>query len=225
MLVGPAVTATAVLFLTAPGASGRTGATTIHLYAPFNGGAPAAGIVVARSARGYCWTGSNTTIRSDAYRCFVGNLIHDPCFANQTVSVPFVLCPLYLPNSKVLRINLTRPLPANHAGGNPTRYPPWALQLPRRPVVRAARRRDRAHRRDADLLRLRRRRRADRQPATGQPDLDDLPRRQQSGAFLRARRDPLRVVVSSSARASAPTSSAATQSAHVLARVALYAAP
>jgi hypothetical protein len=36
---------------------------------------------------------------------------------------------LYLPVSRVLRINLTRSLPRNTARGDPTRFQPWALQL------------------------------------------------------------------------------------------------
>src|SRR3954471_7285830 len=77
-------------------------ATTIQLYAPFNGGGIASGVQIARSASGYCWTNSGADARSDAYRCFVGNFIHDPCFADQTSSAKYVLCPLYVPVSKVL---------------------------------------------------------------------------------------------------------------------------
>jgi hypothetical protein len=103
--------------------------TSIHLYAPFNGGVIAARIRVGQTARGYCWTSSLADARSDAFRYFVGNYIHDPCFANEVGSSRFVLCPLYQPTSKVLRIDLTKPLPANHTSGNPTRYAPWAVQL------------------------------------------------------------------------------------------------
>ena len=107
----------------------RQHATSIHLYAPFNGDAVASGIRIAKTVRGYCWTISLSDWRSDAYRCLVGNEIHDPCFANGIDPTGFVLCPLYLPTSKVLRIDLTKPLPAGHAGGDPTVHPPWALQL------------------------------------------------------------------------------------------------
>jgi hypothetical protein len=114
-------------------ASGTAGGgalgTSIHLYAPFNGGVIANGIKVEKNARGYCWTSSIADARQNAFRCFVGNYIHDPCFANQTGSSTFVLCPLYLPTSKVLRINLTKHLPTNPARPDPTRYPPWAVQL------------------------------------------------------------------------------------------------
>lgn len=104
--------------------------TSIDLYTPFNGYGVAAGIRVLRSVSGYCWTTSSSDARGDAYRCFVGNFIHDPCFASGNGGAStFVLCPLYYPTSKVLRINLTKALPANPTGGDPTRYAPWAIQL------------------------------------------------------------------------------------------------
>ena len=106
-----------------------TSRTSLRLYAPFDGGSVAPGIRIARSARGYCWTSSIGDERSDAYRCFVGNVIHDPCFANSLGSSAFVLCPLYYPGSRVLRIHLTKPLPQNPAVSDPTRSLPWVVQL------------------------------------------------------------------------------------------------
>ena len=104
------------------------GGTSIHLYTPFNGGSVASGIRVGKTAAGYCWTGSLADWRGDAFRCFVGNYIHDPCFADQTGSAHYVLCPLYTPDAKALRINLTKKLPPNSASGDPTRHPPWAVK-------------------------------------------------------------------------------------------------
>src|SRR6266404_6004163 len=125
----------AALFVTAGTASGADRptlqgriATTIHLYAPFNGGGMAAGVQIARTASGYCWIGSLADVRGDAFRCFVGNYIHDPCFANQIGFAHYVLCPLYSPGAQVLRINLTKKLPSNLGSGDPTRYPPWAVR-------------------------------------------------------------------------------------------------
>src|SRR5947207_50730 len=109
-------------------ASQHEAATTIHLYAPFNGGGIASNVQIARSASGYCWTSSGADARDDAFRCFVGNVINDPCFADQTSFAKYVLCPLYLPVSKVLRINLTKRLPSNTGSGDPTRYAPWAVR-------------------------------------------------------------------------------------------------
>ncbi len=74
-----------------PSKHGRV-ATTIHLYAPFNGGGIASGVRVAKSASGYCWENSLADNRADAFRCFVGNSIYDPCFADQTSFARYVLC-------------------------------------------------------------------------------------------------------------------------------------
>jgi hypothetical protein len=104
--------------------------TSIRLFAPFNGGSVAAGIQIGRTAPGYCWTTSIADARGDAFRCFVGNEIYDPCFADQTNFAHYVLCPLNgIPGTKVLRINLTKKLPPNSASGDPTRYPPWAVRI------------------------------------------------------------------------------------------------
>jgi hypothetical protein len=103
--------------------------TSVHLYAPFSGGGLANGIRVQRSARGYCWTSSGADARPDAWRCFVGNYIYDPCFSDGVSGANYVVCPLYTPLSKVLRINLTRKLPrSTGAKANPTRFPPWTVQ-------------------------------------------------------------------------------------------------
>jgi hypothetical protein len=108
--------------------TGNITGTSIDLYAPFDGGGVASAIRIEKTARGYCWTTSIADARADAFRCFVGNYIYDPCFANGTGSSPFVLCPLYKPVSKVLRVALTKPLTSNAGRGNPTRYPPWAIE-------------------------------------------------------------------------------------------------
>jgi hypothetical protein len=111
------------------GASAHASGTSIHLYAPFNGSGIARGVRIARTASGYCWTTSDTDARADAWRCFVGNYIHDPCFSNTVNAAKYVLCPLSTPGSRVLRINLTKPLPKRSAAtGDPTRFAPWAVQ-------------------------------------------------------------------------------------------------
>jgi hypothetical protein len=105
------------------------GGTSVHLYSPFSGGSPAAGIRIGKTARGYCWTSSLADSREDAFRCFVGNVIFDPCFSDDNGLADFVLCPLFSPASRVFRINLTKKLPAgNPPTADPTRYDPWAVQ-------------------------------------------------------------------------------------------------
>lgn len=51
----------------------------------------ATGFQATDTESGSCWTGSIAAPRADAYRCTVGNAIHDPCFAlagNQQVACP-----------------------------------------------------------------------------------------------------------------------------------------
>jgi hypothetical protein len=115
------------------GAAGRGGSrpalTSVHLYAPFNGGQLARGVRVAKSASGHCWTSSDADARPDAWRCFVGNYIYDPCFSDTVTYSSYVVCPLYRPGSKVLRINLTKRLPSSsYSNTDPTRHTPWAVK-------------------------------------------------------------------------------------------------
>jgi len=113
------------------GPPASTTTTTLHKYSPFTADSIARGIHITRAAPGYCWTNSSADRAGAAFRCFVGNVIHDPCFANFALTpVTYVVCPLYHPGSSVLRINLTRKLPQGSRTGdpNPMDYPPWAVK-------------------------------------------------------------------------------------------------
>lgn len=105
-------------------AVGQTQATVFRAFTAT--GAPTIGV---RSKSGYCWTGSLTTTRRDAWRCLVGNYIYDPCFSSASAH-GVVVCPGLQMNSGV-EIWLTRGLPrpyANH--GTPSvRQRPWNIEL------------------------------------------------------------------------------------------------
>lgn len=77
---------------------------------------------------GYCWTGSLATRRADAWRCFVGNDIYDPCFAS-SVAPGIVVCPTAELN-RAIEIRLTRPLPYDYADrGRPSlESAPWDIE-------------------------------------------------------------------------------------------------
>jgi hypothetical protein len=83
-----------------------------------------------RSRSGDCPSGSEATTRRDAWRCFSGNGVFDPCFSSAR-DRGIVVCPEapWLP--KGVEIRLTKPL--IHANGNhsvPARsLQPWALEL------------------------------------------------------------------------------------------------
>jgi hypothetical protein len=105
--------------------------TTSHLFTPYNLGEIATGVKVSKSDNGYCWEGSIADTRSDAWRCFLGNLILDPCFSNETGTSDFVIC-AEDPWSDVIKLTLTKNLPqslANEETSDPTTSAPWAIEL------------------------------------------------------------------------------------------------
>jgi hypothetical protein len=115
----------------AGGGRASTAYTTLHEYSPFKGDSIAPDVRIARTVSGYCWTNSSADRAGAAFRCLDGNVIHDPCFANFALAhVNYVLCPLYHPGSNVLRIELTRQLPADRGTGdpNPMDFGPWAVK-------------------------------------------------------------------------------------------------
>jgi hypothetical protein len=106
-------------------------ATSSHIFSPFSEGGIASGVTVAKNGRGYCWEGSAADARPDAWRCFLGNFILDPCFSNETGTSGFVVC-AESPWSSVTKLRLTKPLPqslANDESGDPTVGVPWSLKL------------------------------------------------------------------------------------------------
>jgi hypothetical protein len=102
------------------GAARAAAPTTVEHWA-------AGGAHVVQRGHGYCWTGSLADARSDAWRCFLGNEILDPCFSG---AGSYVTCPDGTPDSHdALRLQLTKPLPHSHANppGNPQRRDPWVI--------------------------------------------------------------------------------------------------
>ena len=79
---------------------------------------------VAARGRGYCWTASLATQTQNAYRCFEGNAILDPCFAS-SASAKRVAC-FISPWRPVTMLTLTRRLP-RIAPPPPGPQLPWAI--------------------------------------------------------------------------------------------------
>ena len=81
----------------------------------------------ARTNSGSCFTGSVAAPVADAYRCFSGNAILDPCLAPAGVDAPAELVCLASPWAKATLLRLTGPLPSADPVRQATR--PWAMQL------------------------------------------------------------------------------------------------
>jgi hypothetical protein len=98
-------------------------ATQVIRYAP-----PAR--LPAKTESGHCWTGSIAApYRQDAFRCMVGNEIHDPCFA--TPQKDRVLCGMNPATGEAgFVLKLTKPLPAPEAPPTANEKWAWLIELP-----------------------------------------------------------------------------------------------
>jgi len=67
------------------------------------------GYSISGHIRGYCWTTSNNSMSSAAWRCMSGNFIYDPCYA-PTHSTHVVYCMQSPSSKKLLAMTLTKPL-------------------------------------------------------------------------------------------------------------------
>jgi hypothetical protein len=104
------------------GSNGTVDATQVIVYTPWTpDGHLSAGIHVSANVTGSCPGGSSVASRPDAYRCFAGNYIYDPCFAaSQGFPNParIVVCPYPAPNN-ITVIHLTRSLGGSYTDGSP----------------------------------------------------------------------------------------------------------
>jgi hypothetical protein len=114
------------LWLALPAASGAAGqartratasGTQVTHYEPWSGSVLAPGFRAAHKRSGRCFATAIASNRADAYRCFTGNLIHDPCFAPAAPPPRTVACPDGTAGSRlVVLIHLTGPPPAPLSG-------------------------------------------------------------------------------------------------------------
>jgi len=110
-------------------AAAGTVKTTIESVYPWAAdGQLKAGLEVAGTVKGNCWTSSIAVSSSDAYRCMTTkSFVHDPCFAPDSKTFAQLAC-MTTPWSKVTRFDLTAPIPK--AAMHPSRLPwVWAYQL------------------------------------------------------------------------------------------------
>jgi hypothetical protein len=130
-LIGIAMTFSAlVLPGGTPGAgAASTAETAVHFFEPYTATGLSSSVKVTRTSSGYCWIGSNVAEDPNAYRCFIGNEIVDPCFASPFVNSPTaVVCGD--PWDGVIQLRLTKSLPSRSLrDSNVDPQVGWLLQL------------------------------------------------------------------------------------------------
>jgi hypothetical protein len=111
-----------------PGVACAQAGTGVTVYQAFT---PHGSVTLhTRSRSGYCPSGSEAAPRRDAWRCFSGNLVLDPCFSS-TRDRGIVVCPEAPWLKDAVKIHLTKPLAqanANHSAPSQS-LRPWALEL------------------------------------------------------------------------------------------------
>jgi len=106
-----------------------TAATESRIFTPVSlSGTPT--IKITKTADGRCWEGSLVAPRREAWRCFLGNDIEDPCF---TAGYEDVICPTGGPwTGEGIEIRLSEPVssaPNTNESQQPESVNPWALEL------------------------------------------------------------------------------------------------
>lgn len=122
--VAVVVAASAVTWASGALAATRT---TASVYEAFT----SQGVIVPRVEvkSGSCWENSIVLERDDAWRCFIGNDIYDPCFSSQRAS-GVVVCVQAPWSGTGIEIRLTKPLPKPFREPAPsTSLEPWGIQI------------------------------------------------------------------------------------------------
>ena len=106
-------------------ATARTKRETVYPWSA--GGKLEAGLKVAGTVKGTCWTSSIAVSSSDAYRCMAKSFIYDPCFVPAVKTFAQLAC-MATPWGKVTLFDLTAPIPrsAKHPNAKPW---VWADEL------------------------------------------------------------------------------------------------
>jgi hypothetical protein len=101
----------------------------VLVYTPFQKGHLDRRIKVVRAVTGGCWGGALAVPQPNAWRCFAGPHIYDPCFSRPGSASVF--CPTSYPwVRRVVRLKLTEALPHRFRNrpGAATHGLPWAIQ-------------------------------------------------------------------------------------------------
>jgi hypothetical protein len=115
-----------VAALVAAGAAPAASSTKADIYRAFtSSGKPA--IKITKTVKGTCNGGSAAVNRSDAWRCFAGNFVYDPCFSS-TEAKGILVCPGNPWNTSAVELKVSGKLRFPDKGKPSTSGMPWAIQ-------------------------------------------------------------------------------------------------
>jgi hypothetical protein len=100
--------------------------TTIVRFRAFDASGKVVGLKVGAGAKGSCFTGSIGLPRPDAWRCFIGNEILDPCLESPRGPSAPLIC---VSGTKGIPLRLTKPLPKAMGNKPEAHFYVWRLLL------------------------------------------------------------------------------------------------
>jgi eukaryotic-like serine/threonine-protein kinase len=131
MLLARATTTTCAIILALAMPANAASETTVTLFSPWSGRGLRDGFTVSEKAQGSCSTHSLVTDRADAWRCFEGDDIIDPCFARALRALA-VACAQSPFSHRLVLLSLKKPLSGNENATTRWLQPkgePWGLRL------------------------------------------------------------------------------------------------
>jgi chromate transporter len=105
--------------------------TNVVIFSPWSHGQLRQGFTAAGKAKGSCFSNALTTNRLDAWRCFIGNDIYDPCFSG-VADATVVACADDPFTRRVILLTLQKPLTVGENETTEMLQPkgePWGLRL------------------------------------------------------------------------------------------------
>ncbi|MBV9333996.1 MAG: chromate efflux transporter [Candidatus Eremiobacteraeota bacterium] len=112
-------------------ARAETASTNVLIVQPWSHGQLRSGFTITRKAKGSCFSNALTTNRLDAWRCFIGNDIYDPCFSG-SAHAAVVACADDPFSRRVILLSLQKPLNSGESSTTEMLQPkgePWGLRL------------------------------------------------------------------------------------------------
>ena len=109
-----------------PASSAATSTRVIHVAPVDTNSDPVDGLIITRAVHGHCSPGSDS-VPGPTYRCFFGNFIADPCWADES-DVGSVLCMTQPWTKTAIRVYVPTLEPTAEAVPKSLNYP-WGVEL------------------------------------------------------------------------------------------------